>query len=31
MPDWLKDLIFLATGVGVFIAFAAYALGLRRV
>jgi len=31
MPDWLKDVIFLALGVGVFAAFGLYAAGLRRI
>jgi hypothetical protein len=31
MADWLKDLIFIATGVGVFALFGLYAAALRRV
>ena len=31
VPDWLKDIIFIAAGIGVFALFAAYAVGLRRI
>ncbi len=31
MPDWLKDLIFIALGCGVLGLFGLYAVGLRRI
>ena len=31
MPDWLKDIIFIAAGIAVFAVFGVYAVGLRRI
>lgn len=31
MADWIKDILFIAGGVAVLLAFGLYAVGLRRI